>query len=132
MNILSTGRAVVITLWCITCAGCGKKAATPEPVITETAKPVPAVLPSSIKVEHNNITYVTTGLGVSESNRIAIINNEVYTIGAEVGPGIILKDIQLTYASLLVNDEEHLLRPKNLQRQLDLGKTVTTTNQMAE
>lgn len=88
-------------------------------------EPPPKVLPNSITVKPGKRTYVVSGLGVGKTNRMAVVNHEVYPIGAEIEPGIILKDVELTYARIVVHDVEHLLRPESIQKQMDMKRRAS-------
>jgi hypothetical protein len=56
------------------------------------------------------------------SNKVAIINDEVVIPGMKIGKGMILKDLQPTYAIILVGDTEYYLRPASIQTALDQQK----------
>ena len=79
-------------------------------------------LPDTLKVKQLSKTYVITGIGERGTNRVAIINDEVVTPGMALDPGVVIKDIQLTYAVILHGNTEHLLRPENIQNELDEKK----------
>ncbi len=99
-------------------ASCGEpqKEATGTKIQPSVA---PEVLPDTLKIKSHKQTYVITGIGVSGSNKVAIINNQVLQPGMDVAPGVVLEDVQSTYAIILVGDTQHLLRPGNIQRELD-------------
>ena len=79
-------------------------------------------LPDTLKVKKLSKTYVITGIGERGTNRVAIINDEVVTLGMELDPGVVLKDIQLTYAVIVHGNSEYLIRPENIQNELDEKK----------
>lgn len=79
-------------------------------------------LPNTLEVKHLSKTYVITGIGLRRTKKVAIINDEVVTLGMELDPGVVLKDIQPTYAVILHGNTEHLLRPENIQEELDKKK----------
>ena len=79
-------------------------------------------LPDTLKVKQLSKTYVITGIGERGTNRVAIINDEVVTLGMELDPGVVLKDIQLTYAVIIHGNSEYLIRPENIQNELDEKK----------
>lgn len=90
-------------------SGCGERAATDS-------------LPDTLKVKRLSKTYVITGLGLSGSNKVAIINGVVLQPGVELDPGVVLKDVQPTYAVILLGNTEHRLRPENIQNELNQQK----------
>lgn len=108
-------------------AGCGEKvqqktsSETPSPAPTPSA-PAPDVLPDSLKVERLAKTYVITGIGLSGNTKVAIINNQVLKPGMEIDPGVVLKDVQSTYATILIGNTEHRIRPESIQNELDNKK----------
>ncbi len=67
-------------------------------------------------------TYVITGIGISDTKKVAIINGVAITSGKEIGPGVVLKDVQPTYAVIVHGNTEYLLRPENIQSELDKKK----------
>ena len=79
----------------------------------------PEVLPDTLKIKSHKQPYVITGIGVSGSNKVAIINNKVLQPGMDVAPGVVLEDVQSTYAIIVVGNTQHLLRPGDIQRELD-------------
>lgn len=79
----------------------------------------PNSLPSTFKIKRLSKTYIITGLGLKGTNKVAIINNQMVSPGMELDPGVILKDVQPTYAVILHGGVEHLLRPEDIQRELD-------------
>ena len=79
-------------------------------------------LPDTLKVKQLSKTYVITGIGLRGSNKVAIINDVVVTPGMELDPGVVLKDVQPTYAVILHGNTEHLLRPENIQSELNEKK----------
>lgn len=103
--LLTAGIALLL-------ASCGKEA--PESSAASTDN-----LPDTLKVKRLSKTYVITGIGVRGSNKVAIINNVVVKPGDEIDPGVTLEEVQSTYAIILVGNKEHLLRPQDIQRQLD-------------
>ena len=76
-------------------------------------------LPDTLKVKQLSKTYVITGIGVGGTNKVAIINDDVVTPGSELDPGVVLKDVHPTYAVILHGNTEHLIRPENIQNELD-------------
>lgn len=142
MKTSKTSGIVAAALTCTLLTGCSEK--TEETTLEHTTKhtmgePPPKVLPNSVTVKPSKIdyiikslgpgksgskVYIVNGLGVGDTNRMAVVNDEIYHVGAEIEPGIILKDVQLTYARLVVNDKEHLLRPESIQKQMDMQRAV--------
>ncbi len=99
-------------------ASCGGDAPMEAPSEGET----PTALPDTLKVKRLSKTYVITGIGVSGSNSVAIINNQVLKPGMEIDPGVILKNIRPTYATILHGNTEYFLRPVNIQTEMDKKK----------
>ena len=79
-------------------------------------------LPSSLKVDRQSKTYVITGIGLSDTKKVAIINDVAVTAGEEIDDGVLLKDVQETYVVVLIGTTEHRLRPENIQNELDEKK----------
>ncbi len=120
MNAKPLKQALIIACIPLFLAGCGEDTTPPEAV--QAAQPpsaTPTILPSILKVKRHSKTYVITGIGLSGSNKVAIINNQIVKPGMEVDPGVVLKDVQPTYAIIIVGDTQHLLRPEDIQRELD-------------
>ena len=116
-------KKVLITLGiALLLAGCGD---TPpdEPQASER-KPsaIPKLLPDTLKVKRSSKTYVITGIGLGGSNKVAIINNKVIKRGMEIDPGVVLKDVQSTYATIRFGNTDYLIRPENIQSELDKKK----------
>ena len=109
-------------------AGCtDEEAAAPEKETVVVSKQkstatTPEVLPSILKVNRQEKTYVITGIGLKGSNKVAIINNTVLKPGEEIDDGVVLEDIQPTLAIIRVGNTRHLLRPQDIQRELDKKK----------
>ncbi len=82
----------------------------------------PATLPNILKVKRISKTYVISGIGTSGSNTVAIINDQVVTPGMELDPGVVLKDVQPTYATILFGNKEYQIRPENIQSEMDKKK----------
>lgn len=97
-------------------AGCGGKA----PDGAEGA--APSALPDTLKIKRLSKTYVITGIGLRGTNKVAIINDQIVIPGMEIDPGVVLKDVQPTYAIILHGNTKHLLRPENIQNELDEKK----------
>jgi hypothetical protein len=102
-------------------AGCGRKSADADGR-TAGDKSTPAVLPSILKIKRESKTYVITGIGLKGSTKVAIINDKVVSPGEEIDPGVFVKEVQPTYAIIVVGSKEHLLRPEDIQRELDKKK----------
>lgn len=102
-------------------AGCGKRPEeTPQDAVqVQPPSKTPTVLPNILKVKRDSKTYVITGIGLSGTNKVAIINNQVLKPGKEIDPGVVLKDVQPTYAIIVVGNTQHLIRPEDIQRELD-------------
>jgi hypothetical protein len=105
-TLLTAGIALLL-------ASCGEKAPG-----STTSSSLDS-LPDTLKIKRLSKTYVITGIGVSGSNRVAIINDQVVTPGIEIDSGVVIKEIHPTYATLNVGGKEHLLRPEDIQRKLD-------------
>lgn len=97
-------------------AGCGQKGEQEQSL--EPGE-VPAVLSDTLQVKRSSKTYVINGIGISGSNTVAIINNEVVVPGAELDPGVELESIHPTYASILIDGRKHMIRPESIQKELD-------------
>lgn len=79
-------------------------------------------LPNTLKVDRKSKTYVITGIGLSDTKKVAIINDVAITVGNEIDTGVLLKDVQATYVVVLVGATEYRLRPENIQNVLDEKK----------
>lgn len=112
MNLKRARNTLLVAAIALFMAGCGGRA-------SETSMDS---LPDTLKVKQLSKTYIITGIGERGTNRVAIINDEVVTPGMELDPGVVLKDIQLTYAVILHGNTEYLLRPENIQNELDEKK----------
>lgn len=104
---------------CLFTASCGNDTQQEEPL---TESQAPAVLPDTLKVKRFSKTYVITGIGVRGTNSVAIINNQILSQGEEIDPGVILKNIYPTYACIVHENKEHLLRPENIQNEMGRKK----------
>ena len=118
MNVKRVRNALLIAGIPLFIASCGGDASKEKAGDGTT----PATLPDTLKVRKLSKTYVITGIGLSGSNKVAIINNQVVTPGMEIGSGVVLKDVQPTYATILHGNTEYLLRPENIQNELDKKK----------
>jgi len=118
MNVKLLRNALLMAGISLVIASCGGDA---PPEIVDTGK-TPLDLPDTLKVKRLSKTYVITGIGVSGSNSVAIINNQVLTPGMEIDPGVILKNVQPTYATIAHGNTDHLLRPKNIQNEMNKKK----------
>jgi len=118
MSVKRIRNALLLAGISLCIASCGGDASKEEPVDGKT----PATLPDTLKVRKLSKTYVITGIGLSGSNKVAIINNQVVAQGMEIDPGVILKDVQSTYATILHGNTEHQLRPGNIQNELNQKK----------
>jgi len=118
MNVKSLRNVLFFVGISLLIASCGDD--TPKEVLKEGETPV--ALPDTLKVKRLSKTYVITGIGLSNSNKVAIINNQVVMPGIEIDPGVVLEDVQPTYAIILVGNTKHLLRPEGIQHELDKKK----------
>jgi hypothetical protein len=109
----------ILSLGALLLAGCGKKKEAPEKPAATDAEGVPITLPDTLTVKRNSKTYVITGIGLSKDKKVAIINNEVVERGNEIDPGVILADVQPTYAVIQIGNTTHLIRPEAIQQQLN-------------
>jgi hypothetical protein len=119
MNIKPLKRALFVLGMPMFLSGCGdgrQEAPSATPINPTVA---PEVLPNTLKVKLRSKTYEITGIGVGGSNRVAIINNQVLKPGMEIDPGVVLKEIQPTYATILIGKKEYQLRPEDIQREMD-------------
>jgi len=82
----------------------------------------PSSLPNILKVKRISKTYVISGIGTRGSNTVAIINDQVVKPGMELDPGVVLKDVRPTYATILFGNTEYLIRPENIQSEMDKKK----------
>jgi hypothetical protein len=98
--------------------GCDEK---PETIVIIPGE-TPKTLPATVTIKRDSEAYVITGIGLSGSNKVAIINDEVVVPGVEVGEGMVLKDIHPTYVTLVMGNTEYHLRPKSIQNELDEKK----------
>lgn len=108
-----------ISLLIASCGGDTPKEALKEGETPSALPKIPSALPDTLKVKRLSKTYVITGIGLSKSNKVAIINNQVVMMGVEIDPGVVLEDVQPTYAIILEGNTKHLLRPEDLQYELD-------------
>jgi len=115
MNAKPLKQALIIACIPLFLASCGGDAPKEAPGDGKT----PAALPDTLRVKRLSKTYVITGIGLSDSNKVAIINNQVVTPGMEIDPGVMLKDVQPTYAIILVGNTKYLLRPEDIQNEMD-------------
>ncbi|MCF7817973.1 MAG: general secretion pathway protein GspB [Kiritimatiellales bacterium] len=126
MNTKPPRKGLLVAGIALLLASCGKAPETtkPETPPAQGHKPsaTPDVLPNTLTVKRLAKTYVITGIGLGGTNKVAIINNQVIKPGAEIDPGVVLKDVQPTYAIILYGNTEHLLRPEDIQRELDKKK----------
>lgn len=111
MSVIILRKALFIVVVSLMFAGCGEK--------TEDSVTTPGNLPDTLKVKRLSKSYIINGIGVCGSNKVAIINNEVVQPGAEIDPGVTLEEVQSTYAIILVGNQKHMLRPEDIQRELD-------------
>ena len=118
MNTKSLKSILIFACASLFLASCGEpqeEAARPEIQPSGT----PRVLPDTLKIKSHKKPYVITGIGVSGSNKVAIINNQVLQPGMDVAPGVVLEDVQSTYAIIVAGNAKHLIRPGDIQRELD-------------
>jgi hypothetical protein len=117
MNLYLIKKSCLLAVIPLLLSGCAEQETT-----TIDPGTVPKTLPTTLKIKRKSATYVITGIGLSGNNKVAIINNEVVVPGAEVGKGVVLKDIQPTYVTLLSGNSQYHLRPENIQKELDKKK----------
>jgi len=117
MNTIPLRKALAMACMSLLLAGCGD--APQEAPVEALPSGAPKVLPNALKVERHKKTYVITGIGVGGGNKVAIINNQVVKPGMEIGSGVVLEDVQPTYAIIIVGNTRHLLRPEDIQQELD-------------
>ena len=122
MNIKPLRKALFIAGIPLFLASCGDRPQEASQEMDTIPSVAPKVLPDTLKIKRHSKTYVITGIGLSGSNKVAIINNEVVQPGMEIDPGVVLKDVQPTYAILLAGNTQHLIRPENIQAELDQKK----------
>ena len=109
----------VLMIACVSMFFAGCEDSQKEEPVEVTASGAPRVLSNTLKVKGLKQTYVITGIGLSSSNKVAIINNQVLKPGRQIAPGVVLEDVQPTYAIICVGDTKHLLRPEDIQREID-------------
>jgi len=63
--------------------------------------------------------YVINGVGLCGTNKAVIINKKTVLEGAEVSEGILLQNVSLTYAIIVHEGTEYLIRPKSIQSIID-------------
>jgi hypothetical protein len=97
---------LLVLLFALLSIGCGKAPNSKD------------ILPDTLKVKRLSKTYVITGIGLSGTNKVAIINNQVLKPGEELDQGVILVDVQETYAVILVGTVEHRIRPEDIQKKM--------------
>jgi len=124
MNAYPIKKALLIAAIPLLLSGCGEKRQEPPPTAVPKAEPTapPKVLPSTLKVKRQSKTYVITGIGMGGTNSVAIINDKVVTPGMEIDPGVVLREVHPTYATIAIGNSEYLLRPKDIQNELDRNK----------
>lgn len=122
-NAAAAARLVCLACGLLLLQGCGKdsdpdgQASAQSSSATDPA--ALAVLPSSLKIDREEKTYVITGIGLRGSNTVAIINGSVVIPGEEIDPGVVLEEIQPTYAIIRAGQTKYLIRPEDIQRELD-------------
>ena len=109
MKLKILRNALLIAVVPLFIAGCGDKVAE---INMNT-------LPNILKVKQSSKTYIITGIGLKGTNKVAIINGQVVTPGMELDPGVVLKDVQSTYAVIVHGNTEHRIRPEGIQSELD-------------
>jgi hypothetical protein len=126
MTVKPLGKSLLVASAFLLLAGCGKapQEAQRERQPEAVDKPLvaPDVLPATLTVKRLSKTYVISGIGLGGSNKVAIINNQVIKPGMEIDAGVVLKDVQPTYAIILYGNTEHLIRPEDIQREMDKKK----------
>lgn len=111
---------VIVFIFLCLFTGCREK----EPNVAED---IPKELPSTLKLSVSKRpgaqqkSYEITGMGISHSDRVAIINDQMYVSGTEIDHGVFLKEVSLTYARIFAEGREHLIRPANIQQLIDKG-----------
>lgn len=63
--------------------------------------------------------YEVTGIGLCGTSKVAIINKKTILLGEEISDGVLLKDVSITYVTILHEGAEYLIRPKNIQALID-------------
>lgn len=106
-------------------SGCGRDTSDTQTESGQTGALSSAaleVLPHTLKLKRQEKSYVITGIGMKGETRMAIINDKVVKPGQEIDTGVVLEDVQSTYAIIRVGNTRHLLRPEDIQRELDEKK----------
>jgi len=101
-------------------SGCGKKE-SPEGTESPQDSALEA-LPDTLKIKKCPNTYIITGIGSSGVQNAAIINNQLLTPGTEIDPGVVLSKIYPTYVIIIHENTEYLIRPEDIQNELDEKK----------
>jgi len=117
MNAKSLRQILVMACVSVLLAGCGDSSREAETGTNSSG--APKELPNMLKIKRHKKTYVINGIGLSGSNKVAIINNQVLQPGMDVAPGVVLEDVQSTYAIIVAGNTKHLIRPGDIQRELD-------------
>ena len=112
MNLKTVRKNLIISIIPLLLSGCGG----------QDGEGSMDRLPSTLKVDRKSKTYVITGIGLSDTKKVAIINDVAVTAGEEIDEGVLLKDVQATYVVVLIGTTEHLLRPENIQNELNEKK----------
>ncbi len=109
MNLKTVKKTVLVALIPLLLSGCGGNDGNGS--VDQ--------LPNTLKVDRKSKTYIITGIGLSDTKKVAIINDVAITVGDEIDDGVLLKDVQATYVVVLVGATEYRLRPENIQNELD-------------
>ncbi len=112
MNLKTIKKSLLVTLIPLLLSGCGGTGGGGNM----------DHLPNTLKVDRKSKTYVITGIGLSDSKKVAIINDVAVTVGDEIDPSVLLKDVQETYVVILIGATEYRLRPENIQNELNEKK----------
>ena len=96
----------------------GRNYLGPQHVIEELKKllstPEPQPQPTPAPSEPLNKRFKLTGFGESAGQRVAIINGELATVGAELDTGVRLEEIAVSYVVISFEGQHHRLNLSNI------------------